>query len=122
MLAWSAVASCEMMCGMRIVTTRYQEAPAVGAWLRFQQIIAATGDHLPYSAPRVGNVAAVSGNNVNMKVRYRLTRRLANVHADIEAVRCITLENCSACGVDRIGQSLSLRGGRVEPARDVAGV
>ena len=58
-------------------------------------------------AARVWNVAPVARNDVNVQMRNRLTCRLANVHADVEAIRCMTPQDLLAGSVDGVGQRLS---------------
>jgi hypothetical protein len=69
---------------------------------------------------RVANVAAVSGNDVNVEMSYRLTGHLANVDTDVETVWCVTTTNLVAGGIDCSGKRLPFRNGRVEPAAYMA--
>ena len=57
-------------------------------------------------AARVGDVASVARNDVNVQMRDRLACGLADVHADVEAVRCMTLQDLLAGAVDGVGQRL----------------
>lgn len=36
----------------------------------------------------MGNISGIAGNDVYVRVPYRLARNLATVHANVEALRC----------------------------------
>jgi hypothetical protein len=58
---------------------------------------------VPYPTAWVVDVASASWNDVNVKVRDRLTRRLPNVQSDIETLGGMALKNSLPCGIDGTG-------------------
>ena len=61
---------------------------------------------MSYPAPGVRDVASVARNDVKMQMRNRLTGGLAHVHADVEAVRCMTPQDLLAGCLDGVSERL----------------
>jgi hypothetical protein len=65
------------------MTVRSCGAPSYG---RREEVVAAAGQHVAHAAARVGDVAGVAGNDVEVEVIHRLPRRGADVQPEVVAV------------------------------------
>ena len=74
---------------------------------------------MSHAASRVGDVAGVARDQVDVEVEDGLARGFADVDADVEAVGAVAAGDQLSASVDAVGQGRSLLGGGVEPGRDV---
>ena len=84
------------------------------------QVVAPLGNDVPHTAGRVFHVAAVSRDDVEMKMKHGLSRCFIDIDTDVETVRLVPGEDLFSChvdGGDKLGFFL-IRG--VEPGGDVA--
>ena len=104
----------------RVVAARDQVARASRrrSWLR--QVVAAAWNDVAYPAAWVWNVAGIARDDVNVQMEDRLACGLADVDADVEAVRAVALEDGGPRGVYRVRERVTFVRCRVEPPRDVA--
>jgi hypothetical protein len=84
------------------------------------QVVRAGGYHVANAAARVGDVAGVAGDDVDVEVKDRLARGGADVPADVEPVGPVLLQDLVPGDRDRGDQLLLLRGSGLPPGGDVA--
>jgi len=77
-----------------------------------RSVYSALRDDTPDAASRIGTISLVTRDEVEMKVRHRLSGGGADVHTDVPAVRTVLLHKEIAAAVDQIehGPPLLFRG------------
>ena len=98
---------------------RCGSSPPAGRDSRAREVVAAAGDHVADPAARVGHVARVPRNDVNVQVEDRLPGRPPDVDPDVVAVGCMRRLDRRLRGLHRLQQLPPFLAGRLEPARDV---
>ena len=79
------------------------------------EIIPLAGDDVAHAAARIGDVAGVARNYVDVQVRNGLAGGGAGVDADIEAVGVVLPADGVAGDGDSVGESVAFIVGGLEP-------
>ena len=95
---------------------------AVRLRIRWHEAAGPCGNDVSYAASGIGNVVLVARDQMNVKVRHRLSRRFSNVDPDVEAVGMVRgRDGLASDGQGTEYAKLGLLVARsVEPCRDVA--
>ena len=96
-----------------------READEVEPWGRTGQVIRPMRNDAADPAPRIGNVAVVPRDDVEVKVEDGLPGSLADVDADVETVRLVLPEDLLPHPINRSENRRLFLAGGIEPGRDM---